>query len=476
MYACIHYSTIPVPRPCILHVALLYGLLTFITASLTTAANIQPFLAQSPPAWDAHMASTPQQISSPLTLDAGEERFSDRSTGRIRPAEAPASSDSAPDKYVSKIGILASSLPYYHNQYMEMLKQNKEAERKRRTMQAQGEPLEPYEVELFSKFSLDAEPKEQSLAEQEEASRRLKPHSRSTLQLQWLTSQPREKPETPDQAVSKKHRTRWQFGIRSRNLPHEAIHCVYKALAAQKAQWEVPKPSSKPPNEGPKMYPGLERFQNDKSNDQGTKTPQAEDYMYNFNVEGVGEAREKTSSASSTTTGTARDDESSDDEDVDPNVIPEDYIPKDPWCIKVRWLKDGMYPPGTIHPSSAHSSRLDLSNEASRRTSMIGSMSSATASTTSVGASATTAADGACHVYMDVQLYTLEATNDKGQGTFLVDFKCAGYESVVEKVVSETEKKLVGSGVRVKDKDVTSPQPFLDLTNKLVIHLAGGGN
>ncbi len=78
-------------------------------------------------------------------------------------------------------------------------------------------------------------------------------------------------------------------------------------------------------------------------------------------------------------------------------------------------------------------------------------------------------------MYMDVQLYTLEATNDKGQGTFLVDFKCAGYESAVERVVNETEKILVGSGVRVKDKDVTSPQPFLDLTNKLVIHLAGGG-
>jgi len=69
----------------------------------------------------------------------------------------------------------------------------------------------------------------------------------------------------------------------------------------------------------------------------------------------------------------------------------------------------------------------------------------------------------------------LEATNDKGQGTFLVDFKCAGYESIVEKAVSDAEKILIGSGIRVKDKDVTSPQPFLDLTNKLVIHLAGGG-
>ncbi|MCJ1250717.1 Protein kinase [Trapelia coarctata] len=453
--------------------------------SLTTAANLQPFLATSPPAWDVNMASTPQHISSPLALDHGEERFSNRSAGRGRPAantEAPTLSEVASDKYVSKIGILASSLPYYHNQYMEMLKKNKEAERKLRTMQAQGEPLEPHEAELFSKLPVNTELQEQTKEEQEQTSRRLKPHSRSTLQLQWLTSQPREKTETPDQAASKKHRTRWQFGIRSRNLPHEAIHCVYKALAAQKAQWEVPRPSSKPPKEGPKTYPGLERLQDDKSADRGAKTPKADDYVYNFDLDHFTNAKLKAkhneakhSSASSTATGTARDDESSDDEDVDPNVIPEDYIPKDPWCIKVRWLKDGMYPPGTIHPSSAHSSRLDLSNDASRRTSMIGSMSSATASTTSVAATGITAADGACYVYMDVQLYTLEATNDKGQGTFLVDFKCAGYESIVEKAVSDTEKILTGSGVRVKDKDVTSPQPFLDLTNKLVIHLAGGG-
>ena len=424
------------------------------------------------------MASKPQQVSSPFALDHGDERFSSHSTVRTHLAAragAPKSSEPAPDKYVSKIGILASSLPYYHNQYMEMLKKDKEAERQRRTIQAQGEPLEPHEAEHLSKLSLNAGPHEQTAEEQEATSRRLKPHSRSTLQLQWLTSQPREKTETPDQAAAKKHRTRWQFGIRSRNLPHEAIHCVYKALAAQKAQWEVPKPSSKPPKEGPKVYPGLERLHDDMFDDQGAKTPQAEDYLYNFDIEAAADAKAKNSSAISTATGAFGDDESSADEDVNPNVIPEDYIPKDAWCIKVRWLKEGMYPPGTIHPSSAHSSRLDLSNEASRRTSMIGSMSSATASTTSVAAATTPSADGACYVYMDVQLYTLEATNDKGQGTFLVDFKCAGYESAVERVVNETEKILVGSGVRVKDKDVTSPQPFLDLTNKLVIHLAGGG-
>ena len=108
---------------------------------------------------------------------------------------------------------------------------------------------------------------------------------------------------------------------------------------------------------------------------------------------------------------------------------------------------------------------------------------SATASTASFGtssgppetASPNPSSEGSCYVYMDVQLYTLEAPSDKGAGTYLVDFKCAGYERLVERVVGEAGRALVGCGHRVADKDVTSPQPFLDLTNRLVIHLASGG-
>jgi carbon catabolite-derepressing protein kinase len=463
-----------------------------ITASLTTAANLQPFLAQSPPAWDVNLSETPQHISSPLVLAQIEKRLPMSMTGTSRQAVHPdsASPDALQDNYVSKIGILASSMPYYHNQYMELQKKQKEVEREKRTLRSQGEPLEPHETEYFAKLSLDSETREQSPEEQAATKQRLKPHSRSTLQLQYITAQPREKPEDPTQAGTKKHRTRWQFGIRSRNLPHEAIHCVYKALAAQKAEWEIPKPPAKAPCKGPKTYPvhGVdpvivsrklakthEESGGDKDTPNSTKTQLANEQISKFNIDGGEDSKATTNSASSTTTETGKADDESDD-DIDPNVIPENYIPKDPWCIKVRWRKDGMYPPGTIHPSSAHSSRIDLSGEASRRTSMIGSMSSATASTTSVGAGGASLADGSCYVYMDVQLYTLEPTTDKSQGTFLVDFKCAGYESILEQVVNETQRILVGSGVRVKDKDVTSPQPFLDLTNKLVIHLAGGGN
>jgi len=43
-------------------------------------------------------------------------------------------------------------------------------------------------------------------------------------------------------------------------------------------------------------------------------------------------------------------------------------------------------------------------------------------------------------------------------GVYLVDFKCAGYETAGGKLLEE--------------KDVTSPFPFLDLASKLIIQLA----
>lgn len=41
---------------------------------------------------------------------------------------------------------------------------------------------------------------------------------------------------------------------------------------------------------------------------------------------------------------------------------------------------------------------------------------------------------------------------------YLVDFKCAGYETP--------------EGVMLEEKDVTSPFPFLDLASTLIIQLA----
>lgn len=63
-----------------------------------------------------------------------------------------------------------------------------------------------------------------------------------------------------------------------------------------------------------------------------------------------------------------------------------------------------------------------------------------------------TKADGAVTMHLDIQLYEMEA------GVYLVDFKCAGYET--------------SEGALLEEKDVTSPFPFLDLASRLIIQLA----
>lgn len=427
------------------------------------------------------MPSTPQLLASYLA-DAAEAHVRDISAddhGPTRGSSLP-STALAPDEtkeYISKIGILASSMPYYHNQYIQKCKAN---------LRTHGrESLDAQELGPVSHLSLDSQPREQSTEEQVANARHLKPHSRSTVQLQNITATAAENPEVTSQGDKKKAKsTKWQFGIRSRNQPLDAMLCIYKALAAQGAQWQVPPPTGAPKH-GPGPYPVnvagathipsadarlSESPEKDRHGLSREDRHMTNEHSPDFGVNGTHRDGNRDSAGFSS----LGNDEENDD-DVDPNVFPDCYIPKDPWCIHVRWRKDGMLPPGPPHSISAHSSRIDLNidDQARRRSSIIGSLSSATGSATSVagstGAVSAVASDNACYVFMDVQLYMLETD------CYLVDFKCAGYETIVEAVVNESEKKLVGSGFRVADKDVTSPQPFLDLTNKLVIHLARGG-
>lgn len=375
-------------------------------------------------------------------------------------------------EYVSKIGILASSIPYYHNQYMEKRKKNLRG--------SEGDLVDPQEPGFGSDPSLDALPQERSTEEQAETSRRLKPHSRSTIQLQNITSKAAATDEANAQVEKKKNKTtRWQFGIRSRNQPLDAMLCIYKALKAQGAEWQVPPLA--PPTPTQQRGPYSANFAGaahslsadarlSESPEKGRRSrPDHTSKGYFPDTEpGHGHYRHHGKFS------TGSEDEDTDD-DVDPAILPDSYLPKDPWVIHVRWRKNGLYPPGSAQATSAHSSMVDLTAEgqrerALRRASLIGSSSSTTGSATSfdTAAAAVITATNSCYVYMDVQLYMLEAE------CYLVDFKCAGYENIVETVINDFEKKIVGCGIRVADKDVTSPQPFLDLTNKLVIHLARG--
>ena len=126
-------------------------------------------------------------------------------------------------------------------------------------------------------------------------------------------------------------------------------------------------------------------------------------------------------------------------------------LPADPWVLRVRWKQDGMYPPGIIPPGSTHSSSIDLRRQS------IASLSSTAGSLPSQDHSSPPKFSNVKPVesvvmHLDIQLYEME------QGVYLVDFKCAGYET--------------SDGMLVEEKDVTSPFPFLDLASKLIIQLA----
>ena len=434
------------------------------------------------------------------TINAHKENKSSPRNPIPPASEAPTSTTQntiSPSKepvkpYVSKVGVLTSSLPVYHNAFMAARK--KDAQRRR--LQEQGEPMEPREAEMLSKMSLNAEPSEQSSEQQAETIRHLKPHSRSTIQLQNITKEHilQDGGVVLDMKAKNKHKTtKWQFGIRSKNEPVDAIKCLYKALASMgDCQWQISPPkdhtetNSKDSEESgpfpvtvqgathlPTAHQNLSESPEKERHRMGHSPPSEPTNLSHGNLSSQ-------QSHKATTNGTSHDgSEGESDEDVDPNVIPDGYVPKDAWCINVRWEKKDMSPPGIGSSSSAQSSAIDLhinEGQARRDSLAVNGLGSTAGSTTSVGQpEGVLTADTACFVYLDLQIYVIEENN------YLVDFKNSGYEPIVgERKVMNKKGELVtesiGNGQRKSEKDVSSPQPFLDLANKLVIHLAKGAN
>lgn len=132
-----------------------------------------------------------------------------------------------------------------------------------------------------------------SQAEQEETIRRLKPHSRSQLRLDEANKRPQGL--TPVNPPKKNKPARWQFGIRSRNAPWEALVCIYKALNKLGAGWIVD-----------------EDYERAHRDDDDT-----DDY------DGPTIGRRKSTS------------------NMDPTKIYR--LPADPWHIKIRWTTDSEF-------------------------------------------------------------------------------------------------------------------------------------
>ena len=394
----------------------------------------------------------------------------------------------AKENYISSIGILPSSMPSYHQAYM--------AGRPSGTLDSANNHGDGEDF-----------PRQQSSEEQAATVRRLKPHSRSQLNLDKTA----QKPEGLTPITTKKPRqTKWQFGIRSRNQPLEAMACIYRALIRLGAEWQLEErkddhiPERTQPDEQDR------RRQDDSASDGSDE-------------DGAALNRTATHSQRDSFGRHERPTPSGANNEHEPQVPHSavTYLPEDPWIISCRWRKGGMYSPGAVPPTSAHSSTANLTagDIARKRSSTVGSLGSATGSLTSLtGSTGHAGSEGlaantskimdpnhSVYIYMEIQLYLVE------KELHLVDFKCAGYERLfeievdddeptaksdeptevsspvhdlrteaggkaaldhVQKVERKLKKGLKGVGQKTEEKDVSSPFPFLDLASKLIIALA----
>lgn len=268
-----------------------------------------------------------------------------------------------------------------------------------------------------------SERRELTPEEQAATARALKPHSRSVVDLDKLKFEP---PIGHPITQQPKKSRKWQFGIRSRNQPYEAMLYLYRAIAAQGGVWDI-----QPVESGTTIGP-------DATSDQ----PKPLQSKY-------------------------------------PDLPSDYYIPKDPWFIRARLLKEGVKAPG--QSTSVYNSRSDL-EELRRRFNISGisaptedkekDIKSPTSDNGGISApsSATqnTGLPSISHgvwVFVDIQLYQLEENN------YMVDFKCDGYQNVI-RAHGDTEWHPISKRFMNKEKEVTSPYPFLDVASDLVAQLA----
>lgn len=159
--------------------------------------------------------------------------------------------------------------------------------------------------------------------------------------------------------------------------------------------------------------------------------------------------------------------------------LPSDYyIPRDPWFIRARLLKEGVTAPGVT--MSAHSSRSDF-GDLRRRVNLMNASLSAEDKAAIAAAVQGTSAEGSpssapdnippmrfsygVWVFIDIQLYQIEANN------YMVDFKCDGYQNVI-RADGDGEWRPISKRYKNKPKEVTSPYPYLDVASDLIAQLA----
>lgn len=350
---------------------------------------------------------------------------------------------------VSNVRVLNTSLPHVHDELVAAREKAKERGEDPDLILHPAQPPEGPTDEVgptVPEISYDANrrPIPRPIQEQEATSRALKPHSRSVTALHDLrhtrpeamtTMKSDDKKPAPVKVKPKK----WQFGIRSRNAPYEAMKCIFVALKTLGADWAI--------------VPALATDRDTNDDKDNTSSPASE-----FND---GEPQTILQSKY-------------------PHLPIDYYIPRNPWYIQARILKKGLLMPGEAPALSAHSSAVSLPAEAQHQVKKhleelggytdedvarvlglnTGSRLGKTKSRSSGLAPAKLGENGGdaqagqeafagpgqilkrgdggvvlptkvpsdqigAWVFIDIQLYSLDSS------TFVVDFKCDGYQNVV---------------------------------------------
>ena len=455
-------------------------------------------------------------------------------------SDAPSVSKETEER-LSSVRVLNTSLPFIHEDILEQRRKAREAGKDpdlavhapqqsdsdgsstdRSSPSIPEQKIDPSTNELVVR----------SKEEQEATSRALKPRARIPNAANEPRGQ-REKPEgltkMPEKAptTSKPKARKWQFGIRSRNAPFEAMKCLFNALEAQKAVWEV--------------IPALASEADNNGEESKENAPPSPPHLGDGEQHLVLQSRY-------------------------PSLRSDYYIPRDPWFIRARMLKRGMFDPGEGPTFSATNSNANLAAEQHirKRVEEMGGYlsndfqsgskangldgyfsnpnsqpasaqntrpSSAVGETSASGHDAFTPSKIVSRsgsmtsgpgrepnpnigvwVFIDIQLYMLETNN------YMVDFKCDGYQNVNfdqnyssrtprtgnssrmtspaqsrptsgfsstkqrdqhpmhetegEHGESKGEWRPRSTRIRNREKEVTSPYPYLDVASDLIAQLA----
>ncbi len=359
--------------------------------------------------------------------------------------------------------------------------------------------------------------------EQDAAKRRLRPHSRSQIALDKSATV---KPEQMTPIPAKKAKgTKWQFGIRSRNSPSEAMLALYKALLALGAEWEIPR-KRMPHTHSSRGRSGSSSGSSGDDDEYFDEANEERDEEQNWSDDDVPDLDDTDHNRTSSISVDRGRRSRRRDQDYGPHNDWGYDVPVDPWVIRARFKITTQHSQGG-GANSSHSSRVDLTaveEELERRkaeeeehqeggkpstfATAVGHVAKqikdmkvvAAAANPDSGASLEQGED-LMYVYLTIQLYTIDV------GHYLVDFKSSGYERLEKELVREARVELsgggaewrllregespeavgarkgaavrerevlVGQGQAQEDKNATSPFPFLDVASRLVSELAEG--